>query len=325
MALKSKNKNNKSNGRVLVNTPRKPGRARKRRQGGRDTQCGETLCQAICRGSLRYPTVSAVRAVHFEEVTRFLVTTNADGDAAVLIQPGSIQHLYNLASLTGSVVSSWNASNPSSNQASINAEFSNYAMLSAAIEGTYISSTLNNAGRLAIKGYRNSEVSGTANVTANPRAYGESAATSAYLRLADHCHVVAVPGDVGAYDPHLPTVSSVETQRGWGRFMLFIAGAEPSTAVMEIVVRQQLVLYPDEGSFTSRLAEPPVPSNPYLRGRIDAAYAKLNEEGNSMGGGRFTQAMDRIWKIVSPVLSDVDWGQVAGVLIPPVTRHMITG
>lgn len=323
MALKSKNKNNKNSGKV-ANTPRKPGRARKRRQAGRDSQCGETLCQAICRGSLRYPTLSAARAVHFEEVTRFLVTTNADGDAAVLIQPGSIPHLYNLATLIGSVVSSWNTANTSSNQVSINAEFSNYAVLSAAVEGTYISSTLNNAGRLALKGYRNSEVSGTTAIAANPRAYGESAATSSYLRLADHCHLVAVPGDSRAYDPHIPTISSVECQRGWGRFMLFIAGAEPSTAVMEIVVRQQLLLYPDEGSFTARLAEAPVPSNPYLRGRIDAAYAKLNEEGNSMGGGRFTHAMDRIWKIVSPVLSDVDWGQVAGVLIPPVTR-MITG
>jgi len=272
--------------------------------------CGK-ICRALCKGSLRYPLLSSARGVHFEEITRYTLSTDDNGRAATVVQVGSGPDLYWFGTFTGDIVTAWGGSNASRNYSSINTEFTNKSVTSAAIEANYIHSSFENEGRLAVKTMRPQGLGNNKSLTTEPFGYGQAAPVEGYGPLKKGAFVLCTPGDSHAYQPFHVDSATAEIPRGWGRSYFFVEGAKPNTAVLEIVVRVQLWLEPEGATFASRLAEPPMPSNPQLRGAINAAYAKINAEEGSITMGDVVAAGKAMLPYVRDAFHAVPWAQLA--------------
>lgn len=319
----NKNKTRKGTTAQIGDKKKRPSQ---RSSGGKTRgACTQAICSAMAHGSLRYPVLSASRNVHYEEVTRFTVMLNADGDAAFLVQPGASKFLHKLANVSFGNVSGWNAFQPSSSNASINQNFSNNTILGTSIVANYIGSSLLDNGRVAMKVYRSIEDSDITALAFNPTVYGDTAATVDYGSLRDGAYFLATPSDPRAYMPRIVDSTSVEAQRGWGRYFCMIKGGEPSKVALEVVIRQQYLLEPLEGSFMSRLAEPPIPSNPRVRAAVDATYAGISANEDNVGSGGLEKLKAVIHATAMQTVGMLQPGDVAGVIAPVLVRALRGG
>lgn len=245
-------------------------------------------------GSLPRPSFHSDKVVTYEATTRLALLTNADGDLMFLMQPGSLAYLMREATLVGGVVTGFSSWGTTTGYSSIEPVAENKTVVSSTIEVNYIGSTFNNQGRLSLKGWRTHEDADTSAISENPGSYGDITAVNFYTALKKGGVIIPTPSEERAYFPRTLATTSKEDQRGWGRYCVFITGAEPSTRVVEVVIKQQIELQPKENSFLSHTAKAGPPADPDANARTASAYTSLIQEGMSVAAGTLNEYVQQV-------------------------------
>jgi len=254
-------------------------------------------------GPKKWPDGSGIPTIAYREVTRFILTTDSAGRAALYIKPGVMRELYTDSfTFSGSVVTNvtWAGSG---NYATLNNSITRYRVNAAYVKAAYIHNTLENQGRIATKLYMaNTTADGTpSTVDGMPSNYGASSIQQTFSPLRDGVTMVVPPTDLGRRV--FRTVSSDDAQDNFHfpGVALFVAGGAASTDILELEVVQDLELIPDAGNYISRAASEAPPDNPLQRERVSRQYtalrgaaAEVQPTSTFNGEGGFLDAVTKV-------------------------------
>lgn len=307
-------------------------KAARRMPGGavqRQSAIARCTAEYLCAGSgpvARWPDGNP-GSVPYRSITRFVVTTDADGWGALFVNPSTIEDLYATGVFTSGSLTSLNNPVDAADTASLQASFRHFRVNAACIHLAYIHNNLENEGRLSVKKWVNNQNLGI--TTAGlPTTYGTRGPIEFYTPLKHGACVCLTPADSSAHD-FKPTDNSKWTNSEAVYSSMYSAGiffeGKASKTVLEVTIVQDLELIAELSDFTSRLHTPGAPANPKAQAVLENAAKDIVASGASVsthhepgvfakkiaGAIRDTSSVVSVAKEHQSVFQDI-WGAITG-------------